>query len=299
MGLINLTQHTLERIIKNIRDRIQDVTPFVGTQSEWNALSSSEKAKYKIVHLTGNGTYKRDATTGDLVSIAGSGGSTQTMTGATSSTDGVGGSTPTPLAGDQGKFLKGNAEWSIPNLSSDVTGTLPAANGGTGNTSLQATRNAMGLGNTTGALPVANGGTGQTTLALARNAMGLGNTLGALPIANGGTGATTAANARDTLVVPYANYSGTAATNIFGTSYISNQKTYTTPANGYLAGTCHCGASGGEWIIKINSNIVCSAWNGTSVVERFPISPIYVKKGTVITMEGNNYNPTGVNFIKQ
>jgi len=45
-----------------------------------------------------------------------------------------------------------------------VTGTLSAANGGTGQTTLQATRNAMGLGNTTGALPVANGGTGRTTL---------------------------------------------------------------------------------------------------------------------------------------
>lgn len=45
-----------------------------------------------------------------------------------------------------------------------VTGTLGAANGGTGYTSLQATRNAMGLGNTTGALPVANGGTGASAL---------------------------------------------------------------------------------------------------------------------------------------
>ena len=43
-----------------------------------------------------------------------------------------------------------------------VTGTLGAGNGGTGQTSLQATRNAMGLGNTTGALPIANGGSGQT-----------------------------------------------------------------------------------------------------------------------------------------
>lgn len=41
-----------------------------------------------------------------------------------------------------------------------VTGTLGAGHGGTGHTSLQATRNAMGLGNTTGALPAANGGTG-------------------------------------------------------------------------------------------------------------------------------------------
>ena len=48
----------------------------------------------------------------------------------------------------------------------DVTsGVLPAARGGTGQTSLQAARNAMGLGNTTGALPVANGGTGASDAA--------------------------------------------------------------------------------------------------------------------------------------
>lgn len=111
-----------------------------------------------------------------------------------------------------------------------VTGILPVANGGTGKNTLQATRNAMGLGNTTGALPIANGGsgmtsspsmltnlgstsadnvfkasprpgvtgtlpaanggTGQTSLQATRNAMGLGNTTGALPAANGGTGQT-------------------------------------------------------------------------------------------------------------
>lgn len=114
----------------------------------------------------------------------------------------------------------------------NVTGTLGTANGGTGQTTLQATRNAMGLGNTTGALPIANGGTGATTrldavknlsaegvsspnyfiglttnwakygytsVQEARNAMGLGNTTGALPIANGGTGQTTAALARNAL----------------------------------------------------------------------------------------------------
>lgn len=57
---------------------------------------------------------------------------------------------------------------------SNVTGTLDAAHGGTGQTTLQATRNAMGLGNTTGALPIANGGTGSTTAANARTALGLG-----------------------------------------------------------------------------------------------------------------------------
>lgn len=74
-------------------------------------------------------------------------------------------------------------------------GVLPINKGGTGQTSLQATRNAMGLGDTTGALPIANGGTGATTVASARNNLGLGNTSGALPVANGGTGQTNLAEA--------------------------------------------------------------------------------------------------------
>ncbi|AXH47313.1 hypothetical protein SEA_EDEN_18 [Microbacterium phage Eden] len=53
--------------------------------------------------------------------------------------------------------------------SAQVTGTLPMANGGTGQTTAAATRNALGLGNTTGALPVANGGTGATTRDGVRN----------------------------------------------------------------------------------------------------------------------------------
>ncbi len=84
---------------------------------------------------------------------------------------------------------------------------LPVASGGTGQTTLQAARNAMGLGNTTGALPVANGGTGQTSLQAARNAMGLGNTTEELPVANGGTGAVDAMNARANLSAMLGSYS--------------------------------------------------------------------------------------------
>lgn len=58
----------------------------------------------------------------------------------------------------------------------DITsGTLSVARGGTGKTSLQALRNAMGLGNTTGALPVANGGTGANNTASARTNLGISN----------------------------------------------------------------------------------------------------------------------------
>lgn len=54
-----------------------------------------------------------------------------------------------------------------------LTTALSASYGGTGYTSLQATRNAMGLGNTTGALPVENGGTGATNAADALVKLGI------------------------------------------------------------------------------------------------------------------------------
>jgi hypothetical protein len=54
-------------------------------------------------------------------------------------------------------------------------------------------------------VPVANGGTGQTTVAAARNALGLGNTAGALPVANGGTGAGSAKAALTNLGIFYAD----------------------------------------------------------------------------------------------
>lgn len=69
-----------------------------------------------------------------------------------------GGATGTATAFD------GTTNISIPitglNMSNATAGTLSAARGGTGYTSLQATRNAMGLGNTLSVLPLANGGTG-------------------------------------------------------------------------------------------------------------------------------------------
>lgn len=62
---------------------------------------------------------------------------------------------------------------------------LPVSKGGTGQTTLAAARNAMGLGNTTGALPVANGGTGQTSLALVT--VGTAVTAQGVKVANYGT----------------------------------------------------------------------------------------------------------------
>ena len=71
-----------------------------------------------------------------------------------------------------------------------LTTALSASYGGTGYTSLQATRNAMGLGNTTGALPVENGGTGSTNVTDALAKLGTkkilyGSSTSSVPVENG------------------------------------------------------------------------------------------------------------------
>jgi len=70
------------------------------------------------------------------------------------------------------------------NLTSQVTGTLPIANGGTGTTS---TTFANLTTNVTGTLPIANGGTGTTSTTFVNLAT---NVTGTLPVANGGKGIT-------------------------------------------------------------------------------------------------------------
>ena len=108
--------------------------------------------------------------------------------------------------------LSGRAQKNNQHGAGDIaSGTLPVSRGGTGQASLSAARNAMGLGNTTGALPVANGGTGASDAAGARANLGItpggigaaaashqhgaGDIAsGTLPVSRGGTGETSLAN---------------------------------------------------------------------------------------------------------
>ncbi|UVT31649.1 minor tail protein [Microbacterium phage Kenzers] len=83
--------------------------------------------------------------------------------------------------------------------STQVTGTLPVARGGTGQTTLQGLSTALGLGTIGQPIPVANGGTGGTTLQALRTALELGTIGDPLPISLGGTGQVTAAGISNAL----------------------------------------------------------------------------------------------------
>ena len=109
------------------------------------------------------------------------------------------------------------------NLTTEVTGTLPTANGGTNST---ATTFVNAASNVTGTLATGNGGTGSTATAFVNAAS---NVTGTLPAANGGTGVTSYAPGKISQVIQNVITSGdTAATT---TSFIAtNHEVSITPS---------------------------------------------------------------------
>lgn len=118
-----------------------------------------------------------------------------------SGTGTVNGITLTGTVTSTGNLTLGGALTGV-NLASQVTGTLPIANGGTGTTSTQFANLTT---NVTGTLPVANGGTGVTTSTGTGSAV-----LSASPTFTGIPAAPTAAN-------------GTNTTQLATTAFVQNQ----------------------------------------------------------------------------
>ena len=114
-------------------------------------------------------------------------------------------------------------------LTTDVTGTLPIANGGTGTTS---TTFANLTTNVTGTLPIANGGTGTTSTTFVNLAS---NVTGTLPVANGGTGATTL-TANNVLLGNGTSALQVVAPGTSGNVLTSNGTTWTSAAGLSLSG---------------------------------------------------------------
>ncbi|WJZ69809.1 tail fibers protein [Citrobacter phage YZU-L1] len=85
-------------------------------------------------------------------------------------------------------------------------GILPVAKGGTGASTIETARSALGLGEASveDIIPINKGGTGASTIETARSVLGLGeaSTEDIIPINKGGTGASTVEEARTALEVP-------------------------------------------------------------------------------------------------
>ena len=117
-------------------------------------------------------------------------------------------------------------------------GLVPATLGGTGQTSLQATRDKMGLGNTTGALPIANGGTGQ-----------MGTTNSNITLASGTSGTTYNVRKWGNVATLFLyNIKFTAAVANGGSHDIGTIPTGYRPANGCFAQVATSNLSGPAYI---------------------------------------------------
>jgi len=177
------------------------VIRITGTQTVTKVITGPSYSKlYMVDHAgaTSAVTFKASGQTGvsiavgekafvyyngtDYVKVA----SSVVATGTVTSVAGTGTVNGISLSGtvtSSGSLTLGGALSGV-NLASQVTGTLPIANGGTGTTS---TTFANLTTNVTGTLPIANGGTGTTSTTFANLTT---NVTGTLPVANGGTGIT-------------------------------------------------------------------------------------------------------------
>jgi hypothetical protein len=166
-------------------------------------------------------------------------GGTVTSVGGTGTVNGI---TLTGTVTSSGNLTLGGTLANV-DLTSQVTGTLPIANGGTGSTS---TTYVDLTTNVTGTLPIANGGTGSTSTTYVDLTT---NVTGTLPVANGGTGITSfGSGVADFLGTPSSANLATAVTGetgsgalVFGTSPSLTTPDIGTPSAGNLS---NCTADG-------------------------------------------------------
>lgn len=197
-------------------------------------------------------------------------------------------STPVTLAGKDYLALSGQqiTAGSI-DLTDDVTGALPVANGGTNATTVAAARTNLGVdpAGTDNSVNVSLSGLDYLTIsgqAITVSQIDLSTDVtGTLPLANGGTNATTAAGARSSLNVDVAGTDNSTNVTLAGEDYLSISGQQITAANidltDNVTGTLPL-ASGG-------TNATTAAGARTSL----GVDPAGTDNSTNVTLAGEDY----------
>lgn len=173
----------------------EDLSDFFDLENLWEAIRSKGDMLKSVYDADGDGVVDTALSAASCAGNSASASEAEKLSAARTIAL-SGGATGAPTEFD------GSGDITIPVTALDVSkataGILPVARGGTGQATVQALRNSMGLGNTTGVLPVANGGTGQTSLN--NVTVGKANACNGLTFAVASTAPTTVTNNKVTFV---------------------------------------------------------------------------------------------------
>jgi hypothetical protein len=256
-----------------------------GTNTSWSADAGGTVTSVAVSGgTTGLTTSGGPITGAGTITLAGTLAIASGGTGQTGATAAFNALAPVQT-GNTGKFLTTdgtNAAWELVDVTADITGAVPIANGGTGQTTANTALNALlpaqatnankylqtdgtntswdavslSTADITGTLPITNGGTGQTTAASAITALTGAQTSGQY-LRSDGTNAALAAIVAGDVPTLNQNTTGTAS-NVTGTVAIANGGTgETTRQNAMdaLAGA----VTSGQYLRGNGTDVVMSA----------------------------------------
>ena len=169
--------------------------------------------------------------------------------------------------------------WSQVSLTAGVTGTLPIANGGTGQTTASAAFNALSPITTTGDLIIGNGTNSATRLAIGANTYVLTSNGTTATWAAASGGAVTISNDTTTSSNIYP-LSANATSGTASTVYTSNAKFLYKPSTGELTAPVHIASNG----LQVNSNTVSTSYSIPSGSSAMSAGPMTVASGQTVTI---------------